>query len=77
MQIYHKIINKSGKDTVYIYVTIQDIYEFGKENLGKGENTNFLTKLRAYINENLLRVSDAQNLPHPFYYHIICVVTVL
>ena len=53
MEIYHKIINKSGKDTVYIYVTIQDIYEFGKENLGKGENTNFLTKLRAYINENL------------------------
>ena len=27
--------------------------EFGKENLGKGENTNFLTKLRTYINDNL------------------------
>ena len=53
MKISHKITNISGRDVVYIYVTVEDIYEFGKENLGKGENTDFLTKLREYITNNL------------------------
>jgi len=53
MKISHKITNISGEDIVYIYVTVEDIYEFGKENLGKGENTDFLTKLREYITNNL------------------------
>ena len=53
MKISHKITNISGEEVVYIYVTVEDIYEFGKENLGKGENTDFLTKLREYITNNL------------------------
>lgn len=53
MKISHKITNISGEDVVYIYVTVEDIYEFGKENLGKGDNTDFLTKLREYIKNNL------------------------
>ena len=53
MEISHKIANVSGEDIIYIYVTVEDIYEFGKENLGKGENTNFLTKLREYITSNI------------------------
>lgn len=53
MKISHKITNVSGEDIIHIYVTVEDIYEFGKENLGKGENTNFLTKLREYITNNI------------------------
>ena len=53
MKISHKIINVSGEDIIYIYVNVEDIYEFSKENLGKGENTDFLTKLRAYISNNV------------------------
>lgn len=59
MKISHKITNVSGEDIVYIYVTVEDIYEFGKENLGKGENSDFLTKLREYINNNLENVKKA------------------
>ncbi len=59
MKISHKITNISGEDVVYIYVTIEDIYEFGKENLGKGENTDFLTKLREYITNNLESMKKA------------------
>ena len=59
MKITHKITNVSGEDIVYIYVTVEDIYEFGKENLGKGENSGFLTKLREYINNNLESVKKA------------------
>ena len=44
---------------LYIYVTVEDIYEFGKENLGKGENSDFLTKIREYINNNLESVKKA------------------
>lgn len=44
---------------MYIYVTVEDIYEFGKENLGKGENTDFLTKLREYITNNLESMKKA------------------
>ena len=56
MKISHKIINVSGEDIIYIYVNVEDIYEFSKENLGKGENTDFLTKLRSYINDNLQEI---------------------
>lgn len=59
MKISHKITNISGQNIVYIYVTVEDIYEFGKENLGKGENTDFLTKLRSYIKDNLKEVKKA------------------
>jgi len=59
MKISHKIANISGEDVVYIYVTVEDIYEFGKENLGKGENTDFLTKLREYITNNLESMKKA------------------
>ena len=53
MQISHKIKNISGEETVYIYVTVEDIYEFGKENLGKGESSNFLKNIKEYIRKNL------------------------
>lgn len=53
MKISHSIKNISGQDIIYIYVTVNDIYEFGKENLGKGENSNFLTKLKNYISNNI------------------------
>lgn len=59
MKISHKITNISGENVVYIYVTVEDIYEFGKENLGKGENTDFLTKLREYITNNLENMKKA------------------
>ena len=59
MKISHKITNISGQNIIYIYVTVEDIYEFGKENLGKGENTDFLTKLRSYINDNLQEIKKA------------------
>ena len=59
MKISHKITNISGEEVVYIYVTVEDIYEFGKENLGKGENTDFLTKLREYITNNLESMKKA------------------
>jgi len=59
MKISHKVTNISGEDVVYIYVTVEDIYEFGKENLGKGENTDFLTKLREYITNNLESMKKA------------------
>jgi len=59
MKISHKITNVSGQNIIYIYVTVEDIYEFGKENLGKGEHTDFLTKLRSYINDNLQEVKKA------------------
>ena len=59
MKISHKITNISGEDVVYIYITVEDIYEFGKENLGKGENTDFLTKLREYITNNLESMKKA------------------
>ena len=59
MKISHKITNVSGEDIIYIYVTVQDIYEFGKENLGKGENSDFLTKLREYIDNNLESLKKA------------------
>lgn len=49
----------SGEDIIYIYVTVEDIYEFGKENLGKGENSDFLTKLREYIDKNLENIKRA------------------
>ena len=53
MNISHKITNISGEDIIHIYITVEDIYEFGKENLGKGKDTNLLTKLREYIENNL------------------------
>jgi len=59
MKISHKITNVSGKEVVYIYVSVDDIYEFGKENLGKGENSDFLTKLREYVNNNLEELKKA------------------
>ena len=59
MKISHKIIEEAGKNIVYIYVMVEDIYEFGKENLGKGENSDFLTKLRKYINNNLENMKKA------------------
>ena len=59
MKISHKITNISGEDIVYIYVTVEDIYEFGKENLGKGKNTDFLTNLREYVTNNLESMKKA------------------
>ncbi len=59
MKISHKITNISGEEVVYIYITVEDIYEFGKENLGKGENTDFLNKLREYITNNLESMKKA------------------
>ena len=59
MDISHSIKNISGEDIVYIYITVNDIYEFGKENLGKGENSNFLNKLRTYILKNIKSTKKA------------------
>lgn len=59
MKISHKIANESGQNIIYIYVTVEDIYEFGKDNLGGGENSDFLTKLRDYIANNLQEIKKA------------------
>ena len=53
MKISHSIKNVSGEDIIYIYITVNDIYEFAKENLGKGENTNFLKGLKTYVSQNI------------------------
>lgn len=59
MKISHKTVNVSGKDYVYIYITVEDVYEFGKENLGKGENSNLLKSLREYIKSNVNSLKKA------------------
>ena len=59
MEFSHEIKNISGEDVLYIYVKVEDIYEFGKENLGKGSNTNFLNKLRDYIKNNIVETKKA------------------
>lgn len=52
MKIYHKTLNVNGVENIYIYVTVEDIYEFAKENLDGSNDSNFLTKLRKYIKDN-------------------------
>lgn len=59
MEISHKIINVSGQDRIYIYVTVEDIYEFGKENFGNGKDTNFLKNIREYAKTNFKEFSKA------------------
>lgn len=59
MKISHKIVNISGTDYIYIYISVQDIYEFGKENLGKGENNNLLKNLRKYVKDNFNSLKKA------------------
>lgn len=59
MKISHKIVNVAGQDRIYIYVTVQDIYEFGKENFGNGKDTNFLKNIREYVKNNLKEFSKA------------------
>ena len=59
MKISHKILNVNNNQTIYLYITVEDIYEFGKDNLGKGENSNLLTKLREYIANNLSELKKA------------------
>ena len=46
-------------DTIYLYVTVDDIYEFGKENFGDGKDTNFLNNIRKYVKNNLKEFSKA------------------
>ena len=53
MKIYHKIVNINNVENIYIYVTVEDIYEFAKENLDDSKNTNFLNNLKKYIKDNL------------------------
>lgn len=60
MKISHKILNVNNNQTIYLYITVEDIYEFGKENLGKGENSNLLTKLREYIANNLSELKKSR-----------------
>lgn len=52
MKISHKILNVSGLEQIYIYITVEDIYEFAKENLDSNEDTDFLNRLRKYIKDN-------------------------
>lgn len=59
MEISHKIINVSGQDRIYIYVTVEDIYEFGRENFGNGKDTNFLKNIREYAKTNFKEFSKA------------------
>lgn len=59
MEISHRIVNVSGKNTIYLYVTVDDIYEFGKENFGDGKDTNFLKNIREYVKNNLKEFSKA------------------
>ena len=59
MKISHKILNVAGVEKIYLYIIVEDIYEFGKENLGKGENSNLLTKLREYVANNLSELKKA------------------
>ena len=53
MKIYHKIVNINNVENIYIYVTVEDIYEFAKANLDDSKNTNFLNNLKKYIKDNL------------------------
>jgi len=59
MKISHKIINVSGEDRIYIYVTVEDIYEFGKENFGNGKDTDFLKNIREYVKNNFKELGKA------------------
>lgn len=59
MEIAHRIINVSGENRIYLYVTVDDIYEFGKENFGDGKDTNFLQNIREYAKNNLKEFSKA------------------
>lgn len=53
MKITHGIVNVSGENRVYLYVTVEDIYEFGKENFGNGKDTSFLKGIREYVKNNI------------------------
>lgn len=59
MKISHKTVNVSGTDYIYIYITVEDIYEFGKENLGKGGNSSLLKNLREYVKNNMTSLKKA------------------
>jgi len=59
MKISHSIVNVSGEDRIYIYVTVEDIYEFGKENFGNGKDTNFLKNIREYVKNNFKELGKA------------------
>lgn len=59
MKISHRIIDVSGENRIYIYVTVEDIYEFGKENFGNGKDTNFLKNIREYVKNNFKELGKA------------------
>ncbi len=59
MQITHNIQKIGKQETIYVYVTIEDIYEFGNENFTDGKYTNFLNKLRKYVKKNFNELGKA------------------
>ncbi|MBR6614038.1 MAG: stage II sporulation protein D [Clostridia bacterium] len=59
MQITHNIQKIGSKETIYIYVTIEDVYEFGDENFSDGKYTNFLSRLRKYVKKNFNELGKA------------------
>lgn len=59
MQITHNIQKIGSKETIYIFVTIEDVYEFGDENFSDGKYTNFLSRLRKYVKKNFNELGKA------------------
>ncbi|MBR6688868.1 MAG: stage II sporulation protein D [Clostridia bacterium] len=59
MQITHNIQKIGSKENIYIYVTIEDVYEFGDENFSDGKYTNFLSRLRKYVKKNFNELGKA------------------
>lgn len=53
MNIKHEVVNFSGIDKIYIYVQIEDEYEFGEEFMKPDANHKFLDKLKEYVNKKV------------------------
>lgn len=49
MNIKHEVVNFSGVDKIYIYVEIDDEYEFGEELLKPENHDSLLGKLKDYV----------------------------
>lgn len=53
MYIKHDVINLDGKNQVYIYVELEDEFEFGEEFLKPGSGTSFFDKLKNYLTQEI------------------------
>ncbi len=53
MKIKHEVVNLHGIDKLYIYVEMEDEYEFGEEFLKPENKDNFLDKLKNYVTQEV------------------------